>query len=349
MKKAASILTLFILILSPLSAGGTQDIPGDDFFFADDVLPMKSSLRPFTEAPEGFPTLKELDFLRHYGAGPLQENFRMGYFESGGRKLAAYLFSPSAGENQGTVYLLHGYLDHSLSNSRLIRLLVNHGYTVAAFDLPGHGLSEGESVDIGDFSEYAEALRDFTSLCEGPDLEELLPEPRMAVAHSTGCSVVMEYLEDYGNSFEKIIFAAPLVYTVGGQFTELGLVIAEPFADSVFRRFGGSTSNKNHEEFVKHHDPLQSRSVPFSWIYAHQDWIDRILEIPESPGVVLNILQGEEDSVVDYRDNIEFLLEKYPASRVFYFTDAEHSLFNELPPVRMKVFLQILDLLSSND
>ncbi len=340
-------LLLFLSIL-PVFAGGTRETVVKTFFYSEDILPLKNSLLPLTEDPGGFPSFKELDFLRHYGAGPLQEQYRMGFFESDGKKLAAYLFFPSGDEVRGTVFLLHGYLDHTLSNTTMIQFLVDSGYAVAGFDLPGHGLSEGESADIGDFSEYSLALRNFLALCRG-ELAPLLPGPSSVVAHSTGCSIILEYLEEYEDSFDRIIFAAPLVYSVGWQFTALGLAIAEPFADSVFRRFGGSTSNRSHEEFVKNYDPLQSHSVPFSWIYAHHNWIERIVDIQEHPGTVLNILQGEEDSVVDYSDNMEFLTEKYPDSRVFYFPDGEHSLFNEPLEIRTQVFDRVLELLETAD
>ncbi|MDC7232653.1 MAG: alpha/beta hydrolase [Spirochaetales bacterium] len=321
---------------------------------------------------------EEQIFLDHYIPEGIPGSLHVGYFRSGETKLAAYLFSPqtndadfsgsdaagsaadSSGSDvvraaaagsadseipvKGTVLLLHGYLDHTLSNRYLIRFLLKQNYAVAAFDLHGHGLSGGEPVHIDDFREYAEGLARFINLLNQTDYLPI-PPPRVAVAHSTGCSVLMEMNSVYGNPFDRVIFAAPLVQAVGWRVSGLGVRLADPFSDEVFRRFGGSSSNREHEDFVKNRDPLQSRRVPFSWVYAHENWVERMKDIPADNRFAPIILQGEEDSVVDDSYNIPFLREKYPEAQIFFIPEAEHSLFNEVPEIRNEVFEEILDIL----
>ncbi|MCX7787732.1 MAG: alpha/beta hydrolase, partial [Spirochaetes bacterium] len=60
---------------------------------------------------------------------------------------------------RGTVFLVHGYLDHSGSWSPVIKKILSERFVVVALDLPGHGVSGGIRGDIEDFSQYGEAVR----------------------------------------------------------------------------------------------------------------------------------------------------------------------------------------------
>ena len=69
-----------------------------------------------------------------------------GSFKSGGFTLAGHLYRPA--EYTATVILLHGYLNHTGQFKNLIRYLLENGFAVAAYDLPGHGFSTGERAAI---------------------------------------------------------------------------------------------------------------------------------------------------------------------------------------------------------
>ncbi len=62
---------------------------------------------------------------------------------------------------RGTIFLLHGYNDHTGILKNLICFCLNQNYSVAVYDLPGLGLSSGEQGAIKDFSEYADILKTF--------------------------------------------------------------------------------------------------------------------------------------------------------------------------------------------
>ncbi len=324
-----------------LTAEGQTEVLYEGDLFNPETIPLvREQMKPLPLI-SGEYKQETLDYFRHYGADGIPGTIRFGTVQTGELKIAAYIFEPPAGSpSKGTVYLLHGYLDHTLSNTEMIKSLVKEYYTVAAIDLPGHGFSEGPSVEIGDFSEYASAFRGFFSYTE-----ETMPRPFYGLGHSTGCSVIMEYLNTYSNDFEQIVLVSPLVKTLGWQLTPLGLALTRNFQDRVGRRFGGSCSNSEYEYFVEYHDPLQSRTVPYTWIYASMNWDDRMELMTPREDLVFHILQGRKDSVVDFRYNIPFLLEKYPRSDVKYYTDGEHSLFNEVPSIRDQVFEDVLNLL----
>jgi len=336
----------FILLrgIGLYAQGHKEVLYAGDRFTPETAALVREQMQPLGDPPFQYKQAT-LDFFSHYGADKIPGTIEFGTFQSGGLKIAAYIFKPfQEPPSKGTVYLLHGYLDHTLSNAKLINTLVAQNYTVAAFDLPGHGFSEGKPVDIDDFKEYALHFKQFLNMTE-----DRLPHPIFALGHSTGCSVIMEYLNDYENQFDTIVMVSPLVKTLGWQLIPFGLTLTRSFLDKVDRRFGGSCSNKEHEDFVEYHDPLQSRVVPVHWIYAYMSWNDRMEKMSPREDLVFHILQGRKDSVVDFRYNIPFLLEKYPLSDVKYYRRGEHSLFNEVPSIRDVVFKDILSLLASPD
>ncbi len=67
-----------------------------------------------------------------------------GTFTSGDHTLAGHIFIPA--EPRATVLLMHGYFDHTGTLSQTIHHLIARGYQVAAYDMPGHGLSSGDSL-----------------------------------------------------------------------------------------------------------------------------------------------------------------------------------------------------------
>ncbi|QEN08005.1 alpha/beta fold hydrolase [Oceanispirochaeta crateris] len=329
----------FFTIGFSLPAKGQTDSRTEDSFGSQDISAVKEQMTPLeNHNTQYFP--ETLAFLAHYSADQVPGPLEFGWFLSEERKIAAYLFRTPGEPAAGTVYLLHGYLDHSLSNTGVIRFLVEHNYNVAAFDLPGHGMSEGVPVDIDDFSEYAFCLKRFKALTESS-----LEGPFFALGHSTGSSVILEYTNLYENDFKALILTSPLVKNFAWRLTALGLFLGDPFMDDIKRRFGGSSSNEEFEYFTEHNDPLQSQRIPFHWIYANTNWIKRMEQIPPREDLVFHILQGRKDTVVDYRHNIPFLMEKYPHSDVIYYDEGEHSLFNEIPALRHKVYQDILTIL----
>ncbi|MDH3414192.1 MAG: alpha/beta hydrolase, partial [Gammaproteobacteria bacterium] len=144
-------------------------------------------------------------YLDYYGLNVPGVKHAFGTFRSGSHVLAAHAFRPA--EARATVIVVHGYFDHSGTLSFAIRHLLEQGFAVAAFDLPGHGLSSGPRADIEDFQEYATAFGDLLSLCRAH-----MPPPCHVVAHSTGAAAVITRLLMRGDDgLGKVVLVAPLI------------------------------------------------------------------------------------------------------------------------------------------
>ena len=62
-----------------------------------------------------------------------------GYFEAAGHTISVHGWRPAVA--RGTVLICHGYFDHVGLYRHLIAHVLELGYAVLAYDLPGHGLS----------------------------------------------------------------------------------------------------------------------------------------------------------------------------------------------------------------
>jgi alpha-beta hydrolase superfamily lysophospholipase len=94
----------------------------------------------------------------------------VGRFDSlGGVRLNEYWWPLD--DAKAAVFLIHGYGEHAGRYQHIADALATHGYALYAFDLRGHGKSEGERAFINTFDSYVAdvdaALKRFDYLREG--------------------------------------------------------------------------------------------------------------------------------------------------------------------------------------
>jgi acylglycerol lipase len=75
-----------------------------------------------------------------------------------GTQLYEQSWRPAKGEARAVVVLVHGLKDHSARYQALAEALALEGFAVHAFDLRGHGRSEGVRVWVDTFDDYLDDL-----------------------------------------------------------------------------------------------------------------------------------------------------------------------------------------------
>ncbi len=299
-----------------------------------------SSMRPlsygFNGHDSGMPYPHEAAYFAHYGIDlenhlPDVQHW-LGYVDSAGYRIACHLYAQS--ESKGSVFLLHGYYDHTGLFAHVIRFFLQQGYSVLAYDLPGHGLSSGKSATIADFDRYRQVLEDVMDYCQ-----TVLPKPWLAYGQSTGCAIITDLLSHRTSlampmPFVQVILSAPLVRPRLWHLSRIQLYLLRPFLQQIPRRF---TDNSRDEQFLKrvHNDPLAPMVLPTQWVSALDRWVRRIesvtWQIPLSP----LILQGTADATVDGPYNVRVLERLYHNPETLWLTGARHQLANELEETRM--------------
>jgi lysophospholipase len=295
------------------------------------VAETKSHLQPLgTKSTYSYSTFL---YFKHYGLDlPVEHLF--GTFQSNGFALAGHIFKPI--NYKATVFILHGYLNHCGLLSKIIRYLIESGFAVAVYDLPGHGLSSGEPAEIEDFSQYSDSLGDFMSI-----IRPILHGPYHIIGHSTGAAAIMDYLfTGRQDCFDKVILTAPLVRSCLWSLSKFSYRIYRPFAKNIFRLFCRTSSDNDFLRFVKYNDPLQAKKVSGKWIDALFKWNDKIENI-KSIARPVKVIQGTYDNIVSWKYNLKFIQPKFSDVEIKLIENCRHELFNESIVYRKEVFSQI--------
>ncbi len=249
-------------------------------------------------------------------------------------RLLVHFWQPP--ETRGTISVLHGYFDHVGLYRHLIGHLLQQGYAVMAFDLPGHGLSTGEPAIIDDFADYVAAFE----RCQR-EVASLGPAPYHIIGQSTGAAVAMEWTLAHGfrrdnAPFQGLVLLAPLVRPARwhiGRWLYYLIRLVSPHRQ---RRFRGNSGDADFLAFVRDQDPLQSKLLPARWVRALMRWMQRFV-LHQSTDLSPLLIQGRNDETVDWPYNIAVIQRLFRA-RVHFLPDACHHLVNEAPALRAEVF-----------
>lgn len=302
--------------------GITKQLPHCHF---DPALDSSASSLAFAKAYLQFYQIdfeQQLPGVSHY----------MGKLSSAGYDIACHYLIPQ--KPRATVFVVHGYYDHVGLFGHLIRFLLKRNYAVAAFDLPGHGLSSGEPAAIDSFSTYSKVLENVVQAAH------TLPKPFYAVGQSTGCAVILG-LQAETTCFEKRVLLAPLIRPWHWHKGVWKYRLLKYFVHSIKRRLIDNSADKAFLEFVHHRDPLQAQRLTVSWVGAMKAWIDGFETLKICPAHTL-IIQGKKDQTVDWRNNIPMLQKKILDAHIQFFDEADHHLVNESEPLREMVFEKVV-------
>jgi alpha-beta hydrolase superfamily lysophospholipase len=305
------------------------------------IAKAKDAMKPLGDSNSGHPE-PIVRYFNHYNLnlGGERVEHIFGTFESEDISLAGHIYKPA--RYKATVILMHGYFDHCGQLSHLVGYLLEAGYAVAAFDLPGHGLSAGERGEIDDFCQYSRAMIDFTDT-----VKKQLDGPYHFIGHSTGAAAILDYLlVNDGTIFDRIVLTAPLVHCAGWEQSKISYNEKIQFVKSVPRIFRKNSSDATFLDFIKNKDPLQARTIPLNWVRALHKWNGKISGLPGCERNI-KIIQGTSDETIDWQFNIKFLQEKFKNIEVILIKNANHELFNETAKIRKEVFSQITSYLEN--
>ncbi len=298
------------------------------------ILKIKEEMKPLeTVQGDEYPASTKT-YFDYYGLAFEDEiadaEHIFGTFVSGRDTLASHIYKPK--KSKATVVLVHGYLNHTGQFKHLIGKLLRSGYAVAAYDLPGHGLSTGERASIDDFGEYSKVLIDFTEV-----VGRLTSGPYHVIGFSMGGGIVVDYLlVQKGTFFDKVVLAGPLIHNVAWKSSETGYKLYSNFADSVPRAIRRNSSDKEFLRFNKKGDVLHCQKVPLKWVKALHEWNDKVNDAAASDKPV-RIIQGDKDTTVSYKYNLRFIKGKFTDTDVTMIKGGRHELFNESKQLRTEV------------
>lgn len=311
---------------------------------------MQSELKRKQMLNQYFKSVEE--YFEFYGLGFEGVEHRFVEFQSAGFELVGQVWVPK--EYKATIIIVHGFLGHCGTFGKFIKFMLDNRFAVAAFDLPGHGLSSGEKTAIDDFEQYSLALKEFLKI-----IKEQMRGPYHIIGHSMGSAVVMDYMtnckinlpiayaQGSETTFNKVILAAPLVKCTLWKLCKIGYFIYRPFGKNIFRCFHNISSDKEYVKFLKYRDPLQAKSISMNWVNAMFKWEKKIKNICNIDKPVL-VIQGTNDTTVAWKHNLKFIQSKFKNAEIEFVEHAQHEFFNEVKKYRDEVFAAIIEYFNSH-
>ncbi len=200
--------------------------------------------------------------------------------------------SPSA-----TVLLVHGFAEHSGRYTELAEYLCSRNLCLAAFDLRGHGQSDGKRAHVDRFEDY---LLDLDSFLES--LDDQLPGPFWLLGHSLGGLIATRYTQSRQNRVAGLILSSPF----------LGFAIKVPLykvvmgkllsgiLPSLVMKTGLDPSVLSHDERVVQSyrtDPLVSKVASARWFTETLQAQSEALEDAPALDLPLLVLQAGDDKL----------------------------------------------------
>lgn len=238
------------------------------------------------------------------------------------KKLMVQMFTPHSWKNN--VLFIHGFFDHSGTHAETIQFLVKKGFRVTVFDLPGHGLSGGARFQIDHFKHYQGSL-----LAVLDWLQDNGVTSTHAVGHSTGGAILAENLltrKREKHFFDEVCLIAPLLRSNQWWVSKIFTSLLSPFFDKIPRKFPREPSAKLFIKEVRK-DPLQGQFLHLTWVEAMFQWEEELSnQIPVEDNIL--ILQGVNDSTVDWKHNMEEYGRLFPKARRIMIDNGTHYLLN---------------------
>lgn len=304
---------------------------------------LRQSLASFQEVDLLYPDAAWQAYLALYNLAPLQSRYqlRIGLVTCDDYDLVVQYYTQQK-MSQGTVFLIHGYMDHVGLYSRLIGCLLEQGWDVLCYDLPGHGLSSGASYSIDHFTRYALQVEQVLQA-------RALSGPIVMMGQSTGGAIVLAHQtlmaqQQSADSIAQRILLAPLIRPAQYSIIRFKYSLLRFFLSRV-RRFHGVNSHDDvFMRFIRFQDPLQKQWVAVSWIGAMLEWVG-LIEAGQPQQIEITVIQGTEDETVDWQHNLSVLGQLFPKIKVELIEAGRHHLANEGLPWRQQVFDKISEVL----
>ncbi|MEB5476107.1 alpha/beta hydrolase [Acinetobacter pollinis] len=294
-------------------------------------------LQPLNLYKPYMPKDELLSYQKLYGLDVLDCDYWQGYIQTEQFKLHTQVFQPQQNDICGTVFLLHGYLEHSGIYQPIIEEILSQGFSVLTFDLPGHGLSSGSPANIENFDHYQDVLHAIYRYTKNaPQLQK----PWLGVGQSTGGAILMHHILAYAEQrknpiVERILLLSPLLRPAKSAWwhNPVGLGIIRRIKKQVPRHFRRNNHNPEFLRFVRLKDPLQPKMMGMNWILAMSKWM-AVMEERPSCRIPVWMAQGALDQTVDWRYNIEFVRKKFRLQTLLILEEGSHQLINEREDIR---------------
>ncbi len=259
--------------------------------------------------------------------------------------LRLYMRRHELANARGEILITHGFGEHSGRYGALTDHLIDHNYSVTAYDHRGHGLSDGLPGHVESFGEYDEDLaRMIQSVRSRSQVN-----PLFLIGHSMGGLIALRYAARNSGTLAGAIISAPLI-EVAVPVPAHKLMIARVGARMAPRmRLDNeiNPSNLSRDPEVGRAyaaDPLVNRKVSAKWFAEATRAMQEVAEWAPQIKVPILVMHGTDDRLASV-DATRRMFERIGSSdkELAIYPGYYHELFNE--PEKQELFGRVTEWL----
>jgi alpha-beta hydrolase superfamily lysophospholipase len=263
--------------------------------------------------------------------------------------LRLYLRRRDVDNARGEVIIIHGFGEHSGRYGPLTDHLINHSYTVTAYDHRGHGLSDGLPGHVENFSEYEDDLHQIIAYVRARSKSRNL----YLIGHSMGGLVTLRYVAKKGGDISGAVLSAPLI-SVAVPVPWYKIVIARLSARlTPYLRLdnGIKTSDLSRDpEVGKAYatDPLVNRKVSARWFAEATRAMEEVKAWAPQISLPVLVMHGTADKLASV-ESTKRLFERIGSKdkELVIYPGYYHELFNE--PEKHELFARVTEWLPQRE
>jgi alpha-beta hydrolase superfamily lysophospholipase len=260
--------------------------------------------------------------------------------------LRLYLRRHELANARGEILIAHGFGEHSGRYGALTDHLLNHNYSVTAYDHRGHGLSDGLPGHVESFGEYDEDLAKLVSSVRSRSQAKSL----FLIGHSMGGLIALRYAARKSGTLTGAIFSAPLI-EVAVPVPAHKLMIARVGArmnprwrlDNEINPANLSRDPEVGRAYAA--DPLVNRKVSPKWFAETTRAMQEVAEWAPRITTPVLVMHGTDDKLASVAATQRmFERIKSPDKELVIYPGFYHELFNE--PEKQEVFERVTEWLN---
>lgn len=206
------------------------------------------------------------------------------------------------GSIKGALALIHGLGEHSGRYQHVASTLTEAGLAIMAFDLQGHGKTEGKRGHILSYSSLLDGIDELLSQLQ----EEYPDRPLFLYGHSLGGNLVLNYSLSYPKRLTGVIATSPwlrLAFTPSPLKVLLGRLIHRIYPSFSQKNsiVEGTLSHGEDVEEAYREDPLVHNQISARLFFQAYDKGIWALENASSLETPLLLLHGTGDRITSWK------------------------------------------------
>ncbi len=260
-----------------------------------------------------------------------------------GLELYGHAWLPE-GDTVEIIHFVHGIGEHSTRYDRMAEWFCERGVAVAAFDLRGHGKSQGKR---GHSPDYDSLMDDLTRVIAAGREHVPCENKGFLYGHSMGGNIVLNYALRQSPEVEGIIATGPWLI-LGFQLPGWQKVMASVLR-SIWPTFTqqsnldtGGMSHDAEWAMLTDEDPLNHSDVTLGLYGSLNDAADYALEHASELNLPLLLMHGGDDHITSPEGSKKFAARASTQTTLRIWPGLYHEIHNE-PSARFEVYQAVYD------